>query len=1033
MAQPPPQPPQPPRHGPGSTQRGRPGESGSGWPQQDSGQGRTPQSDSAWPQQPRTGPGSTLRARQDETLANRPQAWPQQGQPGTSNSGLGPVSPTSPSDTGSAWPRTISNTGSAWPRTTSNTGSAHPGQGHPGQGPSGTVRQSSQTGSYGPSGTLRDSRGSSPGQHPGSHHGQGSSWSGAGSQSSWPGGGGSGRRLPRVGQTLGPYTIDEVLGQGSMGRVYRAHDPLGRPVALKAILMDMADQEGLDRFVREGQAMAAIPPHPGVMRVHAAGEAQGIPYLVFELIEGESLEQRLVREGKLPLGEALELARLLAEALDHIHRQGVVHRDLKPANVLLRREGGPCLADFGLARLTGAESLTATGDLLGTPLYMPPEQVTGRRNEVDARSDLWSLGVILYRMCSGEVPFRGASFNETAEQILEAEPRALHSLVERAGPLLTSVVERALAKDKEERYASAREFADALAELCDGRVTRASITGMLSRGRRRTLARVGAAATLGGLLLAVLTGVIVSRVLQAREQALAGDLQALQDDAEQATGDLLSAKGEALDALAARLEALRARDRRDRFAARLDAVAASLGRGRFAAALGRGDLEAAARAAEAETTPEEHALRGALLAQARGQAPALEPLTPLLERSDAVGEAAKVLFARALRERDPAQALLHLRGAAGPAAERERRWARLFAAIDDRDPQLAQELTKKAPDPALSRAARARAAAACLALLPRRPLAPVTELLARIRVVNAITAPERDEPQERALLQGALAHAGLLINSGEPGPDGEPRPGDLIPTLDQLVELFHEMSRLRIQLRLEPPRNLGHVLLKDPRKQITYEDVLKVALALVHLDVPIPTTLVGTAPYGPEEQRRLASLTDPAARHVALSIRAAQPGRLGEEGRRELLDYLEHDAWAKNELGPRNRAAALSWGACALELPVSRRRALVDEALRLDPTSFYVRSAHALALAFERKGDEAARLGEQLLVDFDKEQLEKEGRRAETVPPYILRRVILIHALRGDRDRINVHLERLRNYPVVGQATLEDAKALLPR
>jgi eukaryotic-like serine/threonine-protein kinase len=191
--------------------------------------------------------------------------------------------------------------------------------------------------------------------------------------------------------TVPGHDLVRELARGGMGVVHEAVErETGRRVAIKRLLRGpWLEPSAVDRFRREGEAAARLR-HPGIVVVHAAGVAEGEPYLVMELVRGESLQARLDRDGPLPLEEALRVADALAAALDHAHAQGVLHRDLKPANVMFDETGAAKLTDFGLARLVDRATLTRTGELLGTPAYMPPEQANGLRG--DARADVYGLG-----------------------------------------------------------------------------------------------------------------------------------------------------------------------------------------------------------------------------------------------------------------------------------------------------------------------------------------------------------------------------------------------------------------------------------------------------------------------------------------------------------------------------------------------------------------------------------------------------------------------------------------------------------------
>jgi serine/threonine protein kinase/tetratricopeptide (TPR) repeat protein len=275
-----------------------------------------------------------------------------------------------------------------------------------------------------------------------------------------------------LGRTLAHYRITAAIGAGGMGEVYRATDTkLGRDVALKVLPGEMAaNPERLERFRREARALAALD-HPGIVTVHSVEEAEGVHFLTMQLVEGQPLDN-LIPEGGLHAARILEIATGLADALAAAHDKGIVHRDLKPANVIVTTDGRVKILDFGLARIgdpceaeiAGSEGPTAlhTGEgvVMGTIPYMSPEQVSGR--ELGPRSDLFSLGTILYEMASGERPFRGDSSAELASAILRDAPRPLAERRRDLPATLVRVVERCLEKSAAERFASARELRDAL-------------------------------------------------------------------------------------------------------------------------------------------------------------------------------------------------------------------------------------------------------------------------------------------------------------------------------------------------------------------------------------------------------------------------------------------------------------------------------------------------------------------------------------------------------------------------------------------
>jgi serine/threonine-protein kinase len=268
------------------------------------------------------------------------------------------------------------------------------------------------------------------------------------------------------------YSIERELGSGGMATVYLAEDlKHHRQVAIKVLRPELAASLGVERFVREIE-IAANLTHPHILPLHDSGEADGFLYYVMPYVEGESLRERIDHEGKLDIKEAIRLTDQIASALGHAHERGVVHRDIKPENILLAGDQA-IVADFGIARaveVAGGEKLTGTGIAVGTPTYMSPEQATGQA-DVDARSDVYALGCVVYEMVSGRAPFEGATPQEmlakhatdTAPSLRTSDP-SIPLFVERA-------VERALAKSPADRFQSASEFAEALtSELVVARV-----------------------------------------------------------------------------------------------------------------------------------------------------------------------------------------------------------------------------------------------------------------------------------------------------------------------------------------------------------------------------------------------------------------------------------------------------------------------------------------------------------------------------------------------------------------------------------
>ncbi|HJR68264.1 MAG TPA: serine/threonine-protein kinase [Gemmatimonadaceae bacterium] len=260
------------------------------------------------------------------------------------------------------------------------------------------------------------------------------------------------------------YDIGDEIGRGSMGVVYRAIDlRLRRTVAIKVLPPDLAFRpETRERFLREAE-MAAQLSHPNIVPIFSVDEKDGIVYFVMAHIDGETLGERLEREPRSPVDLVRRVLREVADALDYAHRRGVVHRDIKPDNILLDRHGArPVVTDFGIARAAEGQSrLTVTGVAVGTPAYMSPEQAMGDR-ELDGRSDIYSLGVVGYRMIAGELPFRASSSASMMLKHMSERPTPLGGQRTDVSPALVAVVEHALAKRPEDRWQSAGEIRDAI-------------------------------------------------------------------------------------------------------------------------------------------------------------------------------------------------------------------------------------------------------------------------------------------------------------------------------------------------------------------------------------------------------------------------------------------------------------------------------------------------------------------------------------------------------------------------------------------
>jgi eukaryotic-like serine/threonine-protein kinase len=260
------------------------------------------------------------------------------------------------------------------------------------------------------------------------------------------------------------YALERELGRGGMATVYLARDLRhDRPVALKVLHPELATTLGPERFLREIR-LAARLQHPHILSVYDSGEAAGRLWFTMPYVEGESLRDRLRREGQLPVADAVRLTREVALALDFAHRHGAVHRDIKPENILLV-DGQALVADFGIARAVGAgdERLTETGLSLGTPAYMSPEQAAADKN-VDARTDIYSLGIVLYEMLAGEPPFTAPTAQAMMARRMLESPRPLREVRETVPEGVAGATARALAKSPADRFATAAEFARALEE-----------------------------------------------------------------------------------------------------------------------------------------------------------------------------------------------------------------------------------------------------------------------------------------------------------------------------------------------------------------------------------------------------------------------------------------------------------------------------------------------------------------------------------------------------------------------------------------
>jgi serine/threonine protein kinase len=272
-----------------------------------------------------------------------------------------------------------------------------------------------------------------------------------------------------VGEKIaGRYEVEELVGHGGMSSVYRARDALlERHVALKILHEQYSeDDDFVERFKREARSVAQLQ-HPNIVTVIDAGEEGGRQYIVFEYIDGENLKELVVRSGRLDVRDALEIALEVAHGLAFAHEHGLIHRDVKPQNILLNGDGRAKVTDFGIARTLDVDGMTQTGTVLGTSNYIAPEQATGQR--VDAHSDVYALGAVLYELLAGDVPFPGESFVAVAMKHVHEPPPNLLDVRGDVPLRVAAAVDRALEKDPEQRFptmdAFAAELDACLAEL----------------------------------------------------------------------------------------------------------------------------------------------------------------------------------------------------------------------------------------------------------------------------------------------------------------------------------------------------------------------------------------------------------------------------------------------------------------------------------------------------------------------------------------------------------------------------------------
>ena len=259
---------------------------------------------------------------------------------------------------------------------------------------------------------------------------------------------------------LGRYEVICELGQGAMGVVYKARDPLiDRIVAIKTINLGLAQEDKEEyegRFYQEAKAAGRLN-HPNIVTIYDVGKSGDVAYIAMEFLQGSELRDLMRENGKMPVNQVLDIVAQVASGLAYAHEHEIVHRDIKPSNIMIIRDGHAKITDFGIARMASSAVRTQTGMVLGSPKYMSPEQVLGK--VIDQRSDIFSLGVMLYEMLTGEAPFMGENVNAIMFQTLNSVPAAPSKLNSDVPDMLNFIVAKALAKELDDRYQNARDFA----------------------------------------------------------------------------------------------------------------------------------------------------------------------------------------------------------------------------------------------------------------------------------------------------------------------------------------------------------------------------------------------------------------------------------------------------------------------------------------------------------------------------------------------------------------------------------------------
>lgn len=317
-------------------------------------------------------------------------------------------------------------------------------------------------------------------------------------------------------ESIGRFKLIEQLGSGHFGDVWLAHDStLDRQVAVKIPRKEDLDREDVERVLREARAAAQLQ-HPNIVHVHEIGKKSDVIFIVSELIQGANLRDWLTDHLPTPM-EAARLCATIADALEHAHQAGVIHRDLKPANILMDRDGRPHITDFGLAKRKGAEiTMTVDGHILGTPAYMSPEQARGEALGVDHRTDVYSLGVILFEMLTGQRPFHAKAKMMLIQQVIMDDPPRPRSLKKGVPFDLETICLKAMAKEPGSRYQTARELADDLRRYIEGKPIVARPVGRLERAWRWARRNRALASSLAAIaILMIAAGGLTNQLLTA--------------------------------------------------------------------------------------------------------------------------------------------------------------------------------------------------------------------------------------------------------------------------------------------------------------------------------------------------------------------------------------------------------------------------------------------------------------------------------------------------------------------------------------